>query len=85
MAEVAAKFEQIKGKLPTLNKVLAIVILVLNIILPGIGTIICSLIGPKFELDNLLVGIVQLLLAVCIIGWVWSIWWGIIVLQKSSG
>ncbi len=85
MSEAVSKFEELKGKLPTLNKVMAIVILVLNIFFPGVGTLICACIGPKFETDNIIVGLLQLLLAGCIIGWIWSIWWGIIVLQKASG
>ncbi len=85
MSEAITKFEQLKGKLPSVNKVMAITLLVLNIFLPGVGTLICACIGPKFETDNLIVGILQLLFAGCIIGWVWSIWWGIIILQKASG
>jgi hypothetical protein len=85
MSEAISKFEQLRGKLPQVNKVMGIVLLVLNIFLPGVGTLICACIGPKFEADNIIVGLLQLLLSGCIIGWVWSIWWGIIILQKSSG
>ncbi len=85
MSEAISKFEEIKGKLPQVNKVMAIALLVINCIFPGVGTMICGCIGTKFETDNILVGLIQLLLAGCIIGWIWSIWWGIIILQKSSG
>ncbi len=84
-ARALSKFEELKGKIPTLNRVMGITLLIVNIIFPGVGTMICACIGPKFETDNLLVGILQLLLAVCFIGYIWSIWWGIIILLKSSG
>ena len=85
MSEAVSKLESAKGKLPVVNKTLGVILLVLNIFFPGLGTMICSCVGPKFEADNLIVGILQLLLAGCIIGWIWSIWWGIIILQKASG
>jgi hypothetical protein len=84
-ARALSKFEELKGKIPTLNRVMGITLLFVNIIFPRVGTMICACIGPKFDTDNLLVGILQLLLAACLIGWVWSIWWGIIILLKSTG
>lgn len=71
-----------KAEIPSCDKVVAIVLLVINIIFPGIGTAVMSCIGG-FKPWTLLVAILQLLTAFIIIGWIWSIWWGIICLEKS--
>ena len=60
-----------------------IVLLIVNIFFPGIGTIINSLMGDKVHVTTLIVGILQLVLAGFIIGWIWSIWWGVLIYQKS--
>lgn len=74
-----------QADIPSLNKGLAIVLLVLNINMPSMGTFLSACLGDKLRTTQLLVGLLQLLLFFCIIGWVWSIWWGILIFNKSRG
>lgn len=61
-----------------------IVLLLLNIFFPGLGTILNSCMGLKFNATTCIVGILQMLTAYILIGWVWAIWWGVIIMEKSS-
>lgn len=79
------KFDQLKNNIPSMNVVLAIVILCINICLPGIGTIcfICLGGGANWT-EHLIVGLLQFVLTFLLIGWVWSICWGVFAVMKSS-
>ena len=71
--------------IPSVSGCCAIFILILNIFLPGVGTLVLACIGPSIWCGNqILAGIFQILLAPLIIGWIWSIYWGILVLGKSG-
>ena len=79
------------GKLDDLAKELApvkspmhIVLLILNIIWSGLGTMINSCMGSKFNSTCFLVGLIQWLTAFCLVGWIWSIYWGILIFQKNK-
>ena len=61
---------------------LNIVLLILNIIWPGIGTMINSCLGG-FDSKAFLIGLAQWLLCCCFIGWIWSIYWGVLIFQKG--
>ncbi len=76
-------FTRLKNHLPEMNKILAIVILVLNIFFPGIGTM-CLFFICGFKSEHLVVGLIQLITAICIVGWVWSVLWGVILVTKSK-
>lgn len=77
-------YSRMKNHLPVLSKPIAIVILVINIIFPGIGTMLLSCIGGTFKREHLFVGLAQLVLAICVIGWIWSILWGVFLVLKST-
>ncbi|CAM9827899.1 unnamed protein product [Ectocarpus sp. 4 AP-2014] len=59
---------------PVLRKPLAFVLLVVNIFFPGVGTVIAGLLTCK--LKCVITGILQLVTAAVLVGWVWSIIWG---------
>mmetsp|Transcript_2310 Transcript_2310/g.1653 ORF Transcript_2310/g.1653 Transcript_2310/m.1653 type:complete len:80 (+) Transcript_2310:20-259(+) len=62
-----------------------IILFIVNIFLPGIGSIINSLMGGDgVHTTTLIVGIVQLLTCWILIGWIWSIWWGYLIWQKQK-
>lgn len=48
----------------------------------GVGTIIVGLI--KCSIESLFVGILQTLITVLVVGWVWSIWWGWDLMKVSK-
>ncbi len=83
-ATAGGYYSQMKNHLPVLSKSIAIVILVINCIFPGIGTMLLSCIGGQFKKEHLIVGLLQMVLAICVIGWIWSILWGVILIMKSN-
>ena len=68
---------------PRLDKVMALIILIVNVFAPGIGTIIMGCVGNKAE-GFICIGVCQLLLAIFIIGWIWSIITGLMCLKYSK-
>jgi hypothetical protein len=77
-------FESWKQDIPVLSKGTAILLLILNIFIPALGTFLMACIGPEFKSSQLIVAILQFLLAGLLIGWIWSVWWGILVVEKST-
>lgn len=71
-----------KSAYPALGKCLALVILIINIIAPGVGTIIMGCCSQNCG-EWFCTGILQLLLTVLLIGWIWSICTGINCLNHS--
>ena len=71
---------------PALGNVWAYIILILNILLPGTGTMIASCLGDSnVNKTQLTIGIIQLLTSVYLLGWIFSIYWGWIIVKKSKG
>eukprot|EP00301_Raphidiophrys_heterophryoidea_P014510 c22933_g1_i1.p1 GENE.c22933_g1_i1~~c22933_g1_i1.p1 ORF type:complete len:105 (+),score=22.22 c22933_g1_i1:1-315(+) len=70
--------------IPKVSKTMGIVVLILNIILPGIGSIIAGLMGNSRDRGCALAGVFQLLTAFFIVGWIWSIVWGIKIHSKAN-
>ena len=55
---------------PVLTMGMAVVVLVVNLFLPGIGTLIAGVSGQQPLIGR---GIAQLLLALIVVGWVWAL------------
>jgi TM2 domain-containing membrane protein YozV len=64
-----------------------IVCLILNIFIPGLGTIIAgaSSSNATKKKFNIIFGIIQFLLAIVLIGWVLSIIWGVLIYIRNRG
>ena len=71
---------------PQVSIVWAYILLALNILFPGVGTLILSCVGDSnINKTQLGVGFAQLLTAPYLIGWVCSIYWGVLIVKKAKG
>ena len=71
---------------PELQNIWAYVCFGLNLLLPGTGTMLCACLGDKnLNKTQLGIGFVQLLTSVYLIGWIFSIYWGYLIVLKSKG
>lgn len=68
--------------IPKLNTCVAIFVLILNIILPGWGTIFVGLMSGNC-CGWFCQGVLQFFLAVILVGWIWSIITGCQILSRS--
>ena len=71
--------------IPRLPGIWPYVCFIFNILLPGVGTMICACVGfpEKYSKTQLTIGTVQFLTAVYLVGWIFSIYWGWLMLQKG--
>ena len=78
---------QLMTDVPIVHNIVAYIMLALNIVLPGIGTMIAACMGSRYASDKtqITLGFFQLLTWAAIFGWAWSIYWGILIVQKSEG
>lgn len=58
-----------------------IIVLVMNVLLPGSGTFIAA--GNMEERRLFVHGVLQVVLTVVLVGWLWSIVWGVLLFVKS--
>ena len=70
-----------QSDIPSMSCLCAWILFFINLLAPGIGTIIMGLIACNF--CCMLVGIFQLILAPLLIGWIWAICWSVIAIEKS--
>lgn len=66
---------------PVLDMGVAVVVLVANIAIPGVGTIVAGVVGHKPLVGR---AVAQLLLALVIVGWVWGVVTGVQALTNAS-
>lgn len=66
---------------PVLEMPIAVVVLVCNLLIPGVGTIVAGVVGHQRLIGR---GIAQLLLALIIVGWFWGLVTGIQALTNAS-
>ncbi len=84
---MAAGAEVVCGQpVPHVSPLFALIILILNIFFPGLGTWVTGIIGPGASCCCWgLIGLLQFLLVpVIFIGWIWAICTGIQVMRVSS-
>ncbi len=72
-----------KDVIPITSPITAYLILILNIFLPGVGTMCMACAGEKFIGINLLHGLLQMITAWLIIGWVCAILWGVLCVNRA--
>lgn len=76
----------INGVTPKLNLCVAIICLICNIIIPGLGTAIssCSKTASNNRCYILIIALVQFAFAWFIVPWIWSIVWGILLVVHAT-
>ena len=76
---------EIVSDVPRLTTFWPYVVAVLCLVLPGSGTMLAACVGysTAWSKTQIFVGSLQMMTAVFLIGWIWSIWWGIKILHKS--
>ena len=72
------------------DKFTGFAVLVFNIFLPGSGTLLAGIVGSKCQmrlfLNNLVVALIQLALVPYLLtGWIWSVYTGALIYEKSGG
>eukprot|EP00727_Mastigamoeba_balamuthi_P007023 m51a1_g2941 hypothetical protein (89) ;mRNA; f:603055-603754 len=59
---------------------------IVNILLPGIGVIIAGAIdGGEGGVVDIIIGLIQLVTCWLVIGWIWAIVWGILMIIRNLG
>uniref|UniRef100_A0A6U5CUD0 Uncharacterized protein n=2 Tax=Hemiselmis andersenii TaxID=464988 RepID=A0A6U5CUD0_HEMAN len=67
---------------PSVPRGLGLLCLIFNIILPGWGTIIASV--QAGDAATGLLGVVQFLSSALLVGYIFSVWWGILIFNRSK-
>ena len=76
----------IEGDTGDVSETLGLICFILNVILPGVGTIVAGIIGAKgCNCKTVCIGVAQGVLAGFIIGWIWSILHGKHIYERSKG
>ena len=71
---------------PQVSNIWAYVCLVLNILVPGTGTMLVACLGDaNINKTQLGIGVAQLLTSVYLVGWFISIYWGYLIVKRSRG
>ena len=75
-----------KDAIVQLDIVIAVVLLILNVIpfVSGIGTMISACIGKEFNVTALIFGILQWLTTFILVGWIWAIYHGILLVKAAK-
>ena len=69
--------------IPELPRGLAIMIFLCNLFFPSSGTFFMACIGDKLRKTQFIIAILQFITTFILVGFFWSIAWGIIALKKS--
>jgi len=69
---------------PSVSIGVAIVILLINVFFPGLGTMFIGCISGKYTGYWICIGLCQMLLAFIIIGWIWAIFTAVMLLTKAE-
>ncbi|KAL9641609.1 hypothetical protein ABK040_013528 [Willaertia magna] len=85
--EQASQFAFVFKNIPKVNEPWPLIILIVNIIFPGIGTIIAAFLEEDDDkmTFNAIFGLIQFITAICCIGWILSIFYGYIIYKKNTG
>lgn len=71
---------------PKLNGITALICAILNVGISGFGTIVAGCIADKdgWNKTQIFIGLLQLMTSVYIVGWLASLYWSYLLMQKAS-
>ena len=78
------KLELLKLDIVYVDNTMKIILFILNVFPPGWGTMINSFMGEEWHKITFFVGLAQFLTSPILIGWIWSIWWGVEIYKKRD-
>ena len=61
-----------------------LIVFVLNCVLPGWGTVVSGILSKEVRCNNFILGFLQMMLSIILVGWLWSIYTGYMIWYKSS-
>jgi hypothetical protein len=72
-------------EMPKVNLILAWISLALNIFFPGSGSAVVGCVGSNSRMNKslIVVGFVQFCVSYAFVGWVWSVYWGYLIVKKA--
>jgi hypothetical protein len=59
-----------------------IICLIMNIVFPGVGTLIAGIM--KKNVLNIIFGLCQFFLSWILVGWIWSVIWGFLIYKRGT-
>ena len=69
---------------PRLIGILPYVAAVFNVVVPGAGTILAGCLGEKiWNKTQIVIGFIQFLTSVYLVGWIASIYWAYLIVMKA--
>jgi TM2 domain-containing membrane protein YozV len=78
-------FNNLLTKIKPTGPILSFFLFLLNVFIPGVGTMVNQCVGVGlFHWKGFFVGVAQLLLSPLLVGWFWSIWWGVEMMKRSG-
>ena len=80
-----SEFWQLIKVVPKNSIIVASIGLVLNIILPGFGTILSACMDQRGDVSkaHLTIGMLQFFTAVFLFGWIWAIYWSYLIFVEA--
>ena len=82
--DVDRQIWELVTNVPHVGKPVAIVAAVLNFILPGFGTMVAACAASDtVSKAQLMIALFQFLTTFVLIGWIWAIYWGYLIVKKA--
>ncbi|KAG2372865.1 hypothetical protein C9374_013072 [Naegleria lovaniensis] len=85
MSATSSILKAILKYIPKLDGNWHITILILNIIFPGIGTLVAACVSKKKKKYSIIFGLLQFFTSFLLVGWIWSVVWGIFMFKRNTG
>ena len=82
-SDVDVELWELITNVPKVNTPWNVLLALLNVFFPGIGTLLCSLWGEPCSKVQAIIGVLQFCMSFLLVGWIWSIVWSYFIMKKS--